>query len=44
VTRLWKEREYHIDVYYVACGAHIEYLQLSKKNFFQFSCGCEQLH
>jgi hypothetical protein len=25
-------------------GANIEYLQLSKKTFFQFSFGCEQFH
>ena len=24
--------------------AHVKHLQLSKKNLFQFSCGCEQFH
>ena len=43
-THMWQELEYHIDVCRVTRGAHIEHLKLSKKNFFQFSCGCEQFH
>jgi len=40
---VWKELEYRIDVCRVTRGAHIEYLWLSKKNLFQFSCGCEKI-
>ena len=36
VTRVWQQLEYHIDVYRVTRGAHIEHLKLSKKNFFSF--------
>jgi hypothetical protein len=36
LTRVWQELEYHIDVCSVTRGAHIEHLQLSKKNFFCF--------
>jgi len=36
LTRVWQEREYHIDVCRVTSGAHIEHLQLSKKIFFGF--------
>ena len=32
--RVWQEREYRIDVCRVTRGAHIEYLQLSKKKLF----------
>jgi hypothetical protein len=41
---VWQELEYHIDACRVACGAHIEHLQLSKKKLFQFACSCEQFH
>jgi hypothetical protein len=30
LMRVWQELEYHIDVYRVTRGAHIEHLQLSK--------------
>jgi len=43
LTRVWQELEYRIDVCRVTRGAHIEHLQLSKKDF-QFSCGYEQFH
>ena len=33
LTRVWQEPEYLIDVCRVTRGAHIEHLQLSKKNF-----------
>jgi hypothetical protein len=36
LTRVWQQLEYCIDVCRVTRGAHIEYLQLSKKNFFSF--------
>jgi hypothetical protein len=36
LTRVWQELEYHIDVCRITRGAHIEHLQLSKKNFFSF--------
>jgi hypothetical protein len=36
LTRVWQELEYHVDVCRVTRGAHIEHLQLSKKNFFSF--------
>ena len=43
LTRVWQELEYRIDVCLVNSGAHIEHLALlKKKNFFQFSCDCEQ--
>jgi hypothetical protein len=32
LTRVWQEPEYRIDVCRVTRGAHIESLQLSKKN------------
>jgi hypothetical protein len=35
LTRMWQELEYRIDVCRVTCGAHIEYLWLSK-HFFSF--------
>ena len=36
LTRVWHQLEYRIDVCRVTRGAHIEHLQLSKKNFFSF--------
>jgi len=36
LTRVWQELEYCIDVCHVTRGAHIEHLELSKKNFFSF--------
>jgi hypothetical protein len=36
VTRVWQQLEYRIDVCRVTRGAHIEHIQLSKKNFFSF--------
>ena len=44
LTRVWQQLEYRIDVCRVTRGAHMEHLLLSKKNFFQFTCGCEQFH
>jgi len=34
---VWQQLEYLIDVCRVTRGAHIEHLQLYKKNFFTFS-------
>jgi len=36
LTRVWQQLEYRIDMCRVTRGAHIEYLYLSKKNFFNF--------
>ena len=36
LTRVRQELEYRIDVCRVTRGAHIEHLELSKKNFFSF--------
>ena len=36
LTRVWQELEYRIEVCCVTRDAHIEHLQLSKKNFFSF--------
>ena len=36
LTCVWQQLEYRIDVCRVTRGAHIEYLYLSKKNFFSF--------
>jgi hypothetical protein len=44
LTRVWQELEYRIDVCRATRDARIEHPYVSKKNFFQFSCGCEQFH
>ena len=36
LTSVWQELEYRINVCRVTRGAHIEHLQLSKKNFSSF--------
>jgi hypothetical protein len=43
LTCVWQELEYRIDVCRVTRGAHIE-VSSCQKNFFSFSCGCEQFH